>query len=143
MISLAQFTRQLRVPRLKPEVQRHDGCQATVGFWTLGELVEVTPCLCQNHVPGHVLREGVQEQEHQLIHVHWLVHRSLPVYGHDGDADEEVKGFGFVLAPAGLPDEHRVRLTELSFEKDKKPSVAEHQIQSMLELFKIAVKLWK
>ena len=111
-------------------------------FWTLGELVEVPPRLRQHHVPGHVLRKGVEEEQHQFVHVHRLVHRFLPVYGHDGDADEEVEGFGLKLAPACFPDEHRVTLTELSFEKDKKPSVAEHQIQPMLEIFKVAVKLW-
>ena len=90
------------------------------------ELMEVAPCLTQDKVAGHGVRERVEEN-HEFVDVHLLLHRFLSVDGHDSDTDEEMKGGGLVVCPTSLPDSERVLLRELSLEADEEPAVAEHE----------------
>lgn len=65
--------------------------------------MQVASCLAHHRVSGHRLTECI-EKHHQFIDVHVSVDGPLTVYGHDGNADEEVERGCFVVRPAGLPD---------------------------------------
>ena len=106
---------------------------------TRAKLVEVAPGLREDNVSRHRLREGV-EKHHQFVDVHVAIDGFLTIHGHDGDADEQVKGRGLVVGPAGLPDGQSVFFGELPLQADQEPAVTEHQREPALRLLQIGVK---
>ena len=74
--------------------------------------MQVAPCLRQHYLHRHALGQGV-EVNGQLADVHLVVHHPLSVDGHDGHANEQMKGVGGVVRPAGFPDAERGLIAKL------------------------------
>ena len=101
--------------------------------------MQVAPCLRQHHLHGHALGEGV-EVDGELADVHLVVHHALSVDGHDGHANEQVKGVGGVVCPAGFPDAKRGLVAKLPPETDQQPAMAEKQAKAVLNFIKVEVQ---
>ena len=86
-----------------PELIQHDSPQGARDLGKLAELVQVAPRLYQHHFHWHALCKGV-EMNGQLADVHLVVYHMLSIDGHDGHTNEQMKGVGGVVCPAGLPD---------------------------------------
>ena len=127
---------------MEPELGGHEACQGTVDTLTSAELVEVASCLCQDQLTGHGERESV-EKHHQFVDAHMLLHGSLSVYRHDGDADKQVKGGGLVVGPASFPHGESIFLREFSLEADEEPAVAEHEGETALRGLQVRVEPWE
>ena len=117
----------------------HDSPQGAGDLRELGELVQVAPRLRQHHLHGHALREGV-EVDSELADVHLVVHHALSIDGHDGHANEQVKGVGGVVCPAGFPDAKRALIAKLPPETDQQPAMAEEQAKAVLNFIKVKVQ---
>ena len=101
--------------------------------------MEVASGLNHHRVPVHGLTERTKEH-HQLINVHVSVHGSLTIYGHDRNADKQVKRVCVPVCPAGLPDVERVFVGEFPLETDEKPSVREHEREAFFDALKVRVE---
>lgn len=73
----------------------------------------------------------------EFTDVHLVFHYTLSVDSHDSHTNEQVKGIGGVVSPAGLPDAEGGLITELSPEVDQQPAVTEEEAEAIESVLKI------